>query len=157
MKTTASIVASVLLSLGLLGAPAHADPPRNVHDGLSGTVEAGWVRAACATRDDAVKCAIRFPVAFARVAVSDYVGRKYMGTLAVRDTAGPTERVEKLLSLNRRIIPGVRLACGARGGAADCDLIFARRRDYSVTIYVAGEYCVGWSATTPAKERARLR
>lgn len=123
-----------------LPAPAAAETPRNVHDGRSGVVDAGWVRVLCATSDDGVKCALRVPDGFTRLDL-DYRARgqrfahQTARTENVRHTDGPRRTME------RRVVRGVRIACEARGNQLDCALDFAPRLTrFNVSMFSSGDH-----------------
>jgi hypothetical protein len=143
MHTIARALAPLLLTLGLLAGmtgTANADVPSNVRDGHAGTLEAGWVRAACATTATGVKCALRFPEGAQRVDLTYRLGGR---DLAV-ETTTPYRAEHRTTPAPSRatggtVVAGVRLTCAGKGQRVECVLDLAPRfADFSVTTYVAG-------------------
>jgi len=142
-RLLAPLIAGLLAAAGLIvGAQdAHADTPHNVRDGVTaGTLDAGWVRAACATTYDGVKCALRFPEGARTVVLEHRLGGKLLGvetthTYADDHRHGPAPT----RTAGGRITNGVRVECAAAGQRVECVLEYARRYvDLNVTTFVNG-------------------
>lgn len=143
-QTSAALAASVLLAAAaaLGGMPAaRADIPRSVHDashGRAGELDAGWVRVACATSSDAVKCAIRVPAGYSRLDLDIRQAGASIVDLSTwtdeRRTWGKPRRA------TGRVVPGVLVACEGHGNRLACDLDLAWRIDaFNVSWYSAGQ------------------
>ena len=139
-RALVALTALVAASCGTT-VPALADVPRNVHDGpTAGKLDAGWVRAACASTDDGVKCAIRIPEGARTVVLEHRLGGKRLGVertypYADDHRAGPAPARH----VAGRVIPGVRLECDSAGQRVECVLdLAARFGDFNVTTFVNG-------------------
>lgn len=136
-KIIAVATAAIGLLLGSVS-PAAADTPNTVREGRSGALEAAWVRAACGTTPDGVKCALRFPDGFSRLDLEYRIGRRLLASETTwtydRRTHG------QRLGVSGKVARGVRISCTAHGNRIACVLRLAPRfRDFNVTTYSAGD------------------
>lgn len=131
-------VVGLLLSVGLLPAPASAELPANVHRGTTGVMVADWGRILCASSDDGLRCAVRVPGGFSRFdATAEQDG------FFVDMKAWTYPRVDRIYSKPRRlgeqIVPGVGVACESRGNRYDCTFTLDGRFEQAkITVYSAG-------------------
>jgi hypothetical protein len=155
MHTAARILAPLLLTLGLLaghgaaqadeppitiGEQLNTSAPSSVHRGArTGTLEAGWVRAACATNAHGARCVIRVPEGARRVVLDHAIGAKWLGEEVSyidraehRTTPAPSRRAAGTLA-------GVRLECTNAGQLVECAITYpAATTDLVVTTFVRG-------------------
>lgn len=131
-------LAGIILAVLAPAAPAMADVPKNVTDGPHGVLEAGWVRAACATSRDGAKCVIRFPEGARKVELihkidGQRLGREvqYMYEDDYRSAPAPARRAASMLG-------GVIINCSNRGQVARCTVDYpAGTENISTTTYVS--------------------
>lgn len=147
MTTATRLLAGLILILAAscgTTVPALADTPTNVRDGVAGELDAGWVRAACATNAHCVKCRLGYPEGAKRVTLTIRLGGRVMAverTFPYRDDHRATPAPQRAAS--GRVVDGVRLACTSAGQRVTCTLdLAARYVDGNVTSYVDGwNYC----------------
>lgn len=155
MHTIARLALPVLLTLGLLaghgaaqadepaitvGEQLNTSAPSSAHRGArTGTLEAGWVRAACATNAHGVRCALRFPEGARRVVLDHAIGDKslgeevsYIDRAEHRATPAPQRHAAGTLA-------GVRLECTNAGQLVECAITYpSATTDLVVTQFVRG-------------------
>lgn len=138
MRTLATVALGLLLSVGLVPAPASAELPTNVHRGTNGVMTADWGRILCASNGDGLRCAIRVPEGFSR-----FDARADQDGLFVDMKAWTYPRVGRIYSKPRaageQIVPGVRVACESRGNRYDCTFTLDGRFEQAkINVYSAG-------------------
>lgn len=153
MHTIARTIAPLLLTLGLLAGmtgTAQAEAPRNVRDGHAGTLDAGWITAACATRGDAAKCALRVPGRFTRFDLTYRLDGELLGVETSHDhDARPVHGYRR--NVTGTVVDGVTVKCAARGSRIACTLDLDDRYDtFNVGTYSAAGSWGGLVATDVA-------
>lgn len=138
-RLTAALTLLLAASCGT-PVPALADTPHNVRDGVAGQLDAGWVRALCATTADGVKCALRFPEGARRVNLEHRLGGRLLGVETTYPYADDVRaRPAPRRTTSGTVVPGVRLECSSAGQRVACVLdLAARFHDVNVTTYVNG-------------------
>lgn len=124
----------------LVGEQLNTSAPSNAHRGANvGTLEAGWVRAACSTNRHGARCVIRVPEGARRLVLEHSIGGQRLGeevTYIDRAEHRATPAPARTASRN---LAGVRLACTNAAQLVTCTIDYpAATTDLVVTQFVKG-------------------
>lgn len=128
---------AVLAACLLWPSPASAEPPWKSTE--SGSVDMGWVRVDCTTRDEKARCQVRYTKRV-RSAHVEYSIADFWGSDEFMDYRAPRTPYAFEIEGRRQVVPGVTVVCDWAASDARCALTFRGLEKFSVSTFVAGRY-----------------